>query len=192
MENLILVGFGGHAKSIADCIEREKKFKIIGYTDLNKQNSIYEYLGTDDILDYYFNQGIKYAVVCIGYMGKGTLREILYTKLKRIGYILPIIKDPSAIISTSAVIEEGTFIGKNVIINSEAHIGKMCIINTKSLIEHECIISDFSHISVNANLCGQVEVGYAAFIGASATIIQCIKVSSRKIIPAGVTIRKHI
>jgi len=36
MENIILAGYGGHARSVADCIERQGKFNIIGYTDLNK------------------------------------------------------------------------------------------------------------------------------------------------------------
>lgn len=34
MENILLVGYGGHAKSIADCIERQGIYKIAGYTDI--------------------------------------------------------------------------------------------------------------------------------------------------------------
>ena len=149
MEDIILVGFGGHAKSVADCIERQKLYRIIGYTDIEKHDSTYKYLGKDDILKNYLKEGIKNAAICIGYMGKDNLREALYTKLKEIGYKLPVIKDPSAIISSSVTIGEGTFVGKSVVINSEAQIGKMCIINTKSLIEHECSVHDFAHISVD-------------------------------------------
>ena len=28
MEDIILVGYGGHAKSVADCIERKKEYRI--------------------------------------------------------------------------------------------------------------------------------------------------------------------
>ena len=83
----------------------------------------------------------------------------------------------------------GHFIGKNAVINSEAYIGKMVIINTMALIEHECVVRDFAHIAVAAVLCGQVEVGNAAFVGANATVIQNMVVNPNQIVPAGATIR---
>lgn len=190
MEDIILVGFGGHAKSIADCIEREGKYNIVGYTDFEQHNSKYQYLGTDDILQSYYNRGIKNVVLCIGYLGKGEIRQKIYAKLKGIGFHFPIIADPSAIISESAEIDEGTFIGKGAIVNAEAKIGKMAIINSMALVEHECVIGDFVHVAVAAVLCGHVEVGKAAFIGANATVIQCMKIAEYEIVPAGKTIRR--
>ncbi len=190
MEDIILVGYGGHARSVADCIERAGVYRIIGYTDTVRYETKYTYLGTDDVLEQYRLKGIKNAFVAIGYMGKGNLRENLYQKLKKLDFILPIIIDPSAIISTSAKVKEGTFIGKGAIINAEVKIGKMCIINSKTLIEHESYIDDFSHIAVGAVLCGQVHVGCNSFIGANATIIQDIKLPEKTFVPAGKVIRK--
>ena len=86
-------------------------------------------------------------------------------------------------------IGEGSFIGKGAVLNAEARIGKMAIINSKALIEHECVVGDFAHVAVAAVLCGQVEVGQAAFIGANATVIQCLKIIDNEIVPAGMTIR---
>lgn len=189
MEDIILVGYGGHAKSVADCIERQKKFRIVGYTDLKEHVSEYEYLGTDDLLEYYFSKGIRNAFVCIGYIGKGNIREVIYDRLKEIGYNLPIISDESAIVSKSAKVGEGTFLGKYAVVNAEAIIGKMCIINTAAIVEHECCVGDFSHISVGTVLCGQVNVGKSAFVGANSTVIQNQNISDYKTIPAGVTVR---
>lgn len=189
MEDIILVGFGGHAKSVADCIERNKQFRIVGYTEPAQVESSYPYLGTDDVLKYYFSKGIRNVAICQGYLGHGELRQKLYKYVKDIGYTLPVITDISSIISNTATIGEGTFIGKGAIVNAQAHIGKMAIINTMSLIEHECVVGDFSHVAVAAVLCGQVEVGEAAFIGANSTVIQCRKIKSGEIVPAGVTIR---
>ncbi|ORU01010.1 4-amino-6-deoxy-N-Acetyl-D-hexosaminyl-(Lipid carrier) acetyltrasferase [Anaerovibrio sp. JC8] len=189
MEDLVLVGFGGHGKSVADTIEREGKYHIVGYTDVSKVISKYEYLGTDDNLRQIFDSGIRNAAIGIGYLGKGIIRQKIYSRLKEIGFKLPVMIDPSAVVSSSATIGEGTFIGKGTIINAEAKIGKMTIINTKALVEHECMVGDFTHVAVGAVLCGQVDVGEYAFIGANATVIQCRKVEPYKIIPAGVTIR---
>lgn len=189
MEDIVLVGFGGHAKSLADSIEWEGKYHIAGYTDVKASSGRYRYLGTDDALEAIFAGGISNAVVGIGYMGKGTIRQQLYRKLKDIGFNLPIIIDPSAVVSSSTVIEEGSFIGKGAIVNAEAFIGKMVIINTKALVEHECIVDNFAHVAVGAVLCGQVKVGEAAFIGANATVIQCRNVNAGVIIPAGAVVR---
>lgn len=189
MEDIILIGFGGHAKSVADCIERQKEYRIIGYTELAEVQSKYPYLGTDDVLKEYYCKGVKNVVICQGYLGKGNLRERIYGLVKDIGFNLPVIVDPSSIVSESSFVGEGTFVGKNAIINAEASIGKMCIINTNALIEHECQVGDFVHVAVGATICGQVKIGNRAFIGASATVIQCREIEEGKTVPAGVTVR---
>lgn len=189
MEDIILVGFGGHAKSVADCIERQGKYRIAGYTDVEECTSVYRYLGTDDELESIYDSGIKKAVITIGYMGKGNLRERLYEKIKAIGFELPVIIDPSAIVSNSVTIGEGAFVGKSAIINAETCVGKMTIINTKALIEHECKVEDFAHVAVAAVLCGNVIVKKAAFVGANSTVIQGRSIEERQLVPAGVTVR---
>ena len=191
MEDIILVGYGGHARSMADCIERQHKYRIIGYTDVEQQNSRYKYLGTDDALKECFERGVQNAAVAVGYMGKGVLRERLYEQLKSIGYLLPIIIDPSAVVAETAETEEGVFIGKGAVVNAGARIGKMAIINTRALIEHDCTVGKFTHIAVAAVLCGRVKVGEAAFVGANATVLQCTEIPSNVIVPAGETIRRN-
>lgn len=189
MEKIIIAGYGGHGKSVADCIERSGIYRIMGYTDTEPRTSRYAYLGTDDVLETYFNQEVVCAAVGIGYMGKGNVREKLYGRLKAIGYHLPIISDPSSVISDTALIGEGSFVGKGAVVNAEAVVGKMAIINTMALVEHECVVEDYSHVAVAAVLCGQVKVGEAAFIGANATVIQGRTVEPHRIVPAGTTVR---
>ena len=189
MEDIVLVGFGGHAKSVADCIELQGKYHIVGYTDTEDKHVRYDFLGSDSELPSLFNVGIKYAAVGIGYMGRSLLREQIYNNLKQIGFLLPVIIDPSAIISKTATIQEGTLVGKGAIVNAGAVIGKMVIVNTHALVEHECILGDFVHVAVGAILCGQVEIGRAAFIGANSTIIQCKKINAGTLIPAGTVVR---
>lgn len=189
MEDIILVGFGGHGKSVADTIERGNQYKIYGYTDIKDHNNQYHYLGTDEVLPAMFAKGINNACICIGYLGKGNLREEISYCLKNIGFDLPVIIDPTAIVSKTASLGEGSFIGKRAVVNADASVGKYCIINTGAIIEHECKVGDFSHVAVGAVLCGQVTVGEAVLIGANATVIQCRVIESRRIIPAGMVVR---
>lgn len=194
MEKIILVGLGGHGKSVIDCIEKMQVYEIVGYTDIAAGTGYrgYKYLGTDDVLQKYYDEGIRYAFVSVGYMGKGTVRQMLYEKLKRIGYILPVIQDISAIVSNNIQIGEGSFIGKGAILNSDVVIGKMCIINSGAIVEHECRIDNFTHISVGAVLCGNVKAGEASFVGANATIIQGRAIGNNCVVGAGMTLKKNL
>ena len=194
MENIILVGFGGHAKSVLDSIERSGLYNIIGFTDLERTAPYrgYKYLGTDNCLPSYFSKGVRNACICVGYMGIGRIRGILYNMVKEIGFHLPVIADPAAIISRDVSIGEGTFIGKNVVINADSKIGKMCIINSGSVVEHENIIGDFTHLAVGSVLCGNVNVSDYSFIGANSTIIQGVTIGSNTQIGAGAVVAGDI
>lgn len=54
----------------------------------------------------------------------GELRQKLYKFVKEIGYTIPVITEQSSIISSTAVIGEGTFIGKGAVVNEEAGLAK--------------------------------------------------------------------
>lgn len=187
MENIILVGFGGHARSVADAIENSGKYHIIGYTDFKESypDFGYQYLGTDERLTEIYTSGTHNAVIALGQIGRNNIRQQLYERLKNIGYALPIIIDPTAILAQHVIIEEGTFIGKGAILNSNVHIGKMCIINTGVLCEHDNVIGDFCHLAVRTVCGGMVTIGNNSFIGANTTIIQGINIGHDAIVGAG-------
>lgn len=196
MEKIIILGKGGHARSVVDTIEREGKYQIAGYI-VNDEGSgeipeEYPIIGSDESLLELYDNGIHYAAIGIGYLGKGNLRRNLYERLKKIGYSLPVICDPSAIVSSKAKIEEGTFIGKSSIINAATTIEQACIINSGAIIEHDCHIGAFSHVSVGTILCGGVRIGEEVFVGANATVIQEINVGNKVTIGAGEVLKKNI
>ena len=192
MKDIIIIGFGGHAKSVVDSILELKEYNIIGYTDIEDRNVELTYLGTDDVLCAYFDKGITNVVIGIGYLGRCNTREIIFTKLKKIGFNILTIIDKTAIVSKTAIIGEGVYIAKGAIVNTEAKIGKLCIINTKSVIEHECQVGDYSHIAVGTVLCGNVEVGTNVFVGAGSTIIQGINIANNCTIGAGSVVISNI
>lgn len=194
MEEIIILGQGGHAESLVDVLERDNKYRIAGYV-VNSGATLdgrYPILGCDDDLEDIFRNGVKNAAMGIGYMGKSNLREKLWNRLKEIGFRFPIICDPSAIIANNAQIEEGCFIGKGTVINANTSIGKMCIINTGAIVEHDCCVDDFSHISVSTVLCGNVKIGRSSFIGANATIIQGRVIGDNCIVGAGTVVRENV
>ena len=196
MEKIVLIGNGGHAKSIIDSIETSNTYKIEGFIANNSNEEFayrgYRIIGTDDDLEQIYESGIHNAFICIGYMGDNSIREELYIRLKKIGFTLPVIIDPSAMIALDSQIKEGTYIGKRAVINSAATIGEMSIINTGAVVEHDCLVGEFSHVAVNATLCGNVKIGRACLIGANAVILQNIQLKKNVLVGAGAVVLDDI
>lgn len=189
MKDIVLVGFGGHAKGIIDTIERQGEYNIVGFTDLatarGKSYKTYRVIGQDSDLEKINKDGVLYAFVTLGYMGDSLVREGLYQKLKKIGYQLPVIIDETAAVAEDVQIGEGTFVGKNAVVNADTVIGKMCIINDGAIIEHDCNVGDYSHVAVGAVVCGEVKLGEWSFVGANSTVIQGLMVGNAVKVGAG-------
>lgn len=188
-KRLVLLGAGGHCKSVLDAVLRRKQYNKIYITDpdILRGTSIMgcPVIGDDTVLPKLFQEGVREAFITVGSIKDTSLRYKLYHNAKSLGFTFPNIVDPSANVSAFATLEDGIFVGKNVIVNAGTSIGKMSILNSGSIVEHECVVGEFSHIAVGAVLCGNVVVGDHTFVGANATVIQGIKIGARSVIGAG-------
>lgn len=169
---IILIGGGGHCRSVIDVIELEDKYNIAGIVvnDTSKGSRIldYEVLGNDNDLEVLF-QKYNYAIVTVGQIKSNHIRVKLFQKLKKIGFILPVIISPLAYVSKSAIVDEGTIIMHHALINANVKVGKNCIINTKALLEHDVVIEEHCHISTATVINGGVTVKANSFVGSNAT-----------------------
>jgi len=192
---IILVGGGGHCRSVIDVIESEGKYKIKGIIDtpdkIGEKILDYKVIGNDSDI---FNLAKKFKNFCItvGQIDSPNIRIKLFHTIRKAGGKLPIITSPTAYVSRHSKIEASTIIMHNAVINANTTIGKNCIINTNSLIEHDCKISDNCHISTNAIINGGVKIGSNCFIGSNSVTIQYISINNNAIIGAGAVVTKNI
>ncbi|MDK9694688.1 MAG: acetyltransferase [Sulfurimonas sp.] len=169
-EKIILIGGGGHCKSVIDVIEQQNSFVIAGIVDKKELVGTkvlgYEVIGCDDDLAELF-QKYKNALVTVGQIKSNEVRVKLFTKLKAIGYTLPTIISPFAYVSRHATVDEGSVVMHHALINASASVGKNCIINTKALIEHDVVVENHCHISTGAILNGGVLIKENSFVGSN-------------------------
>lgn len=99
---------------------------------------------------------------------------------------------PSAIISPSAKIGEGTVVMPGVVINADVTIGRHCVINTGAVVDHECVIGDFVNICPRSTLCGNVRVGDGTNICAGSVVIQGITIGRWSMVGAGAICRHNV
>ena len=186
---LLLVGGGGHCKSVIDVLDEDNHYEEIGIVDLPEQLGKrvlgHQVVGDDSDFASLYKEGYCDAFISLGSVGDPTKRIGLYQKLKSIGFNLPNIISKSVVLSKYITIGEGNFIGKGVVVNADTVLGNNLIINSGAIVEHECQIGDFVHLAPGSVLSANVIVGYGSHVGTSATIIQGKTIGDNTIIGAG-------
>ena len=198
MKDIVLLGCGGHAKSVIDVIEQDGNYRIIGFLELSAKQSFsyrgYQVIGDDSKLQTLFDSGIQYAYPTMGYMGQSDIRNQIYERLRTIGYCVPNFTDKSAIIAGDVTMPEnsGIFIGKRAVINSDVRLEELTIINSGAIVEHDCMINAGTHVAVGAILCGETHIGKQCLIGANATIRQGVRIGDNVVVGAGSVVLEDI
>lgn len=192
MNKIILIGGGGHCKSVIDVVEQEAKFKIVGIVDkpefLDLEILGYPIIGNDSDLPSLAKK-YKYALITVGQILSPLLRIKLFNLATKAGFTLPAIISSSAYVSKYSKVGNGTIIMHNTLVNANSTIGDNCIINSKALIEHDCLISDHCHISTNAIINGGVKIGPKCFIGSNVTTKDNITIKENSFVNAGSIIK---
>jgi UDP-perosamine 4-acetyltransferase len=188
-------GAGGHGRVVADAV-RACGDHVAGFID-RRPERLERVLLQDEsmvaIVEGQFLEALRHGdrlpagceAIVLG-IGDNAGRLRLFEELHDIE--LPAVIHPSAIVSPSARIGNGTVILAGVVINADTFIGHAVIINTGAVIEHDCVVADGAHVSPGATLTGGVTVAERAWIGAGATAIPNITIGAEAIVGAGATV----
>ena len=191
--NLILVGGGGHCKSVIDVAECAG-YTILGILDrpeeVGKRVLDCEVIGTDDDMSKYVD--VAEFVVTVGQIKSPGLRIRLHNMVECAGGRLATIIAPTSHVSKYARIGEGTVVMHQAVVNANANIGKGCIINTFANIEHDVEIGDFCHVSTGAMINGECRVGNNCFIGSQSVLVNGITIGDDIVIGAAALVRESI
>ena len=189
MANTFLFGVSGHGKVVKDILSANG-IKVEAFVDDNLQVDVCA--GRKVLHD------AKSLLPMIVSIGVNWIRRKVVDRLvanaNADGYPLEFATaiHPSAIISPSAIIGEGTVVMAGAVINADAVIGKHCIVNTGATVDHDCVIGDYCHIAPGANVSGGTHIGEGTWIGVGACVIQCLNIGKDCMIGAGSVVVKDI
>lgn len=193
MKPLILVGGGGHCKSVIEAAE-SCGITILGVLDLpemiGKEILGHRIIGSDDDICKFTDKAE--FVVTVGHIKDSSLREKIHNKIKTEGGVLATIVASSANVSKYAQLGAGSVVLHGAMVNSATIIGEGVIINTLSNIEHDAEIGDFCHISTGAMVNGNCKVGRSTFIGSQSVMLNGIEICDGCVVAAGSFVRKSI
>ena len=190
---MILVGGGGHCKSVIDVIEGTEH-KILGIIDkpelVGETILGYPVIGTDSDIPTYVDKAC--FLITVGQIKSCNIRRSLARIIEDAGGKFATIIANDAYVSKHAKVGEGTVILHKAFVNANAVIGCNCIINTMTNVEHDAVIGDFCHISTGTMVNGETKVGNNCFIGSGSVLYNCITIKDDSVIPAGTIVRKSI
>jgi len=183
MKKLIIIGCGGHARSVTDVILFNDPSKEIIFFDKNTRNGE-SILGFPVIKDYEVTNEEVFVAI-----GDNKIRNTICEK-----YFNNLV----SVVSKRAYLGKNTSIGKGVFVAHNAHIGVLSkikdfsVINTNASIDHECTVGIAATIAPGAVLCGKVVVGNNSWIGANAVVRENTTIADNVIIGMGATVVKNV
>ena len=190
MKRLLIVGAGGHGRSVAEAALESGAFESLGFVDdaVDKVKDVWGYpvLGTTTDL-------VRYRVhadAAIVALGNNALREKLCDQLKTAGSELISIIHPRAIVSPRAEIGPGTAIMAGAIIGTEARLGTGVIVNSGAVVDHHAQVHDYGHLGVNACMAGGAILGRGAWIQAGSSLGYGVRVENNTVLMPGTALPK--
>ena len=192
-KNLILVGGGGHCKSVIDVAE-SAGYNILGILDMpedvGKQVLDYKVIGTDDDIPQYVDKAE--FIITVGFIKNPSIRIKIYNRIKEAGGKLATIVASTARVSHYATLGEGTVVMHQAFVNAGAQIGVNCIINTFCNIEHDAHVGDQCHISTGTMVNGDCKIGERVFVGSQSVLANGVTIGDDIIVGAASFVRKSI
>lgn len=193
MKPLVLIGGGGHCKSVIEAAE-SAGYQILGVLDMpeevGKEILSAKVIGTDDDIPTYVDKAE--FVITVGFIKNPAIRIRLYNKVKEAGGKFATIVASTAHVSKYATIGEGTVVMHQAFVNAGAKVGNNVILNTFSNIEHDAVIGNQCHISTGTMVNGDCKIGDNCFIGSQSVLANGISVGDDIVVGAGSLVRKSI
>lgn len=194
---ILIIGAGGHAAELRDYIrfinlhQGNEVLQVTGFIDDDKQS--YDHYGYEepflgDIQGHAVRSDVDYL------MGIANLayRQKIIEKFKAAGANFTGLIHPTALISPSAEIGEGTVISHNASVGPKVRIGRFNMLNSRCTIGHDTVLGDYNFISPQVALSGNTTVGNNNLIGTNACTIPGMTIGDNNKIAAGMVIFKPV
>jgi sugar O-acyltransferase (sialic acid O-acetyltransferase NeuD family) len=172
MKKIAIFGTSGFALEVADiCIDiGYKSIVLLSNEKEENKRSNNLLICNESKAENFHTDGYEFAIG----IGDSNIRKKIYNRYKH--FTFPNLIHSSALfgyqqrLAFEHVI--GNIITAGVIFTNSISVGNFGVYNLNCSIGHECVIDDFVSIMPSATISGNVHLSKAAFIGASATILQ--------------------
>lgn len=188
---ILLLGTGPFAEDVADMVAETPGWRVDKLVDsVNPARAGDTVAGTPivwvDTLAVY--AGSHHALGALG----TTKRHVFIEQVAAYDIPFATIVHPSAGVSRSAKLGEGTLVSRGCLIAARARIGRHVLLNRGSTIGHHTKLDDYVTVGPGVHIASSVHVETGTYVGIGATIIDRIKIGSGSIVAAGAVVTKDV
>lgn len=162
---LLLLGGGGHGRAVAALLRDAGLPPPLGVLDDNPACPGLPgvpYLGPLGRAAALRAEGAAAAHVALGH---NATRQRLGEQLLALGYGLPVLRHPSAILADDATCGPGCVLMPRSVLGAAARLGAHSILNTGAILEHDGATGPGCHIAPGAVLGGGARLGARVLVG---------------------------
>lgn len=126
-----------------------------------------------------------HAAIC----GLGTTRRSVFTdRVAELGLAFATVVHPTAYVSPSTTLGEGTYVGAHAAISAHTKVGRHVLVLQGSLVGHHTEIGDFASLMMGANVAGSCRIGEATYVATGAVVIDHVSVGAHSVVAAGAVV----
>lgn len=181
MKTLLVIGGSSTALEIRECagiFYKDHFDAIYNMIGDNEESSLTNILHDSELDSFIASHDVAYI---IGFT-KQKLRKLFNEKLVACQSVSII--HPTAFISPSAKIGEGSYVGATAVVSSNAIVGKRCIVNIGVSIGHDALVGDDCIFNPGARISGNCHIGARTLFGANSFLFQGRRVGEDCVIDA--------
>lgn len=184
----MLLGAGGHGRSVADVIQRAGG-RVVAVQDPRPES------GWSVPVEASLTRALaRFGASCQGRVlvtvGENLLRARIYDEAVAAGAALGTLVAVTATASSppggSAVLLEHSHVGPGAV------IAEGVIINTAAVVEHDAQIGAFAHIAPGARVLGGARVGHGTLIGSGAVVLPGVVIGANVVVGASAVVTSNV
>jgi len=185
----VLLGAGGHARSVADVIARAggTVLAVTGAPD-GPRWSVPVIAGDDEALA---RAAAEDAAIALG-VGGNRVRSSIWELVAAAGAQAPPVVARTATVAADATVGEGTVVLEHAHVGPASVLGNGVIVNTAAVVEHDCRLGDTVHVAPGAVVLGGATLGAGALVGSGARILPGVSVGPGAVVGAGAVVREDV
>lgn len=192
MSALVILGAGGHGRTLVELLRALGGWQVVGLVDGNPPPGPVlgmPVLGDETALPGLYAAGVRQAVVAIGHNGA---RLAAAARLRALCFGFPSLVHPSAVLAGSASLGQGVVVLPRVVLGAGARVGDFAILNSGCIVEHDADIGEGAHVAPGAVLPGHVTVGARALLGAGSCCVVGAVIGADAVVGAGAAVTRPV
>jgi sugar O-acyltransferase (sialic acid O-acetyltransferase NeuD family) len=189
--SILIVGAGAHGRVVLD-IFRASGCAVAGWLDDNHllAGALLEglpVLGRQDFLHSGQWQGRVHVAI-----GLSDVRLAAGSRALAAGIALANAVHPSAVVSPTAHVGEGSCLCAGTVVGPGARLGRQVIVNTGATIDHDCVLEDGAWVAPGVTTAGAVRIGRLAYVSTGAVLVAGVAVGEGAVVGAGAVVVKPV